>query len=181
MFDLLENLGKSFVASSWLPQVLLVTGAVVAVNLVAYTVLHYLEKVARRSAAVWDDALIQAARRPATLALWVIGAYYAARVIHTHQDRAFPEGLTLARDTVVVAAFAWFLLRLIGNLARGMRARALEPGCKIDPTTIDALSKLGRITVVILAGLVIAQTLGFSVSGVLAFGGIGGIAVGFAA
>ncbi len=181
MFDLLENLGKSFIASSWLPQVLLVTGAVVAVNVVAYTVLHYLEKAARRTAAVWDDALIQAARRPATLALWVIGAYYAARVIYAHQDRAFPDDLTLARDTVVIAAFAWFLLRLIGNAARGMRARALEPGCKVDLTTVDALSKLGRISVVVLAGLVIAQTLGFSVSGVLAFGGIGGIAVGFAA
>nr|WP_275450588.1 mechanosensitive ion channel domain-containing protein [Nitrospina gracilis] len=34
---------------------------------------------------------------------------------------------------------------------------------------------------VITAFLVVLQTLGFSISGVLAFGGIGGIAVGFAA
>ena len=181
MFDLAENLGTSFLASSWLPHVLLVVGAVIGVNLVAYFVLHHAEKIARRSAAIWDDALIRAVHRPLTLLLWTLGAYYAASVIYAHQDRGFPEGLTLARDTIVIAAFAWFLLRLIGNAARGMRARALEPGCKVDLTTVDALSKLGRISVVVLAGLVIVQSLGFSVSGVLAFGGIGGIAVGFAA
>jgi MscS family membrane protein len=43
------------------------------------------------------------------------------------------------------------------------------------------MSKLGRIIVLVLAVLVILQNLGFSISGVLAFGGIGGIAVGFAA
>lgn len=181
MFDLLENLGTSFLASSWLPQVLLVTAAVVAANLLAYSLLHYLETIAHRSAAVWDDALIRAVRRPATLALWVIGAYYAAGVIYAHQGLSFPDGVTLARDTIVIAAFAWFLLRLVDNVARGVRARAHEPGCKVDLTTVDALTKLGRISIVILAGLVIVQNLGFSVSGVLAFGGIGGIAVGFAA
>jgi len=38
-----------------------------------------------------------------------------------------------------------------------------------------------RASIVITAALVILQNLGFSISGVLAFGGVGGIAVGFAA
>ena len=51
----------------------------------------------------------------------------------------------------------------------------------LDLTTIEAIGRLIRITVLITSGLIILQTLGFSVSGVLAFGGLGGIAVGFAA
>ncbi|MDX1473133.1 MAG: mechanosensitive ion channel family protein, partial [Reinekea sp.] len=51
----------------------------------------------------------------------------------------------------------------------------------MDATTASALGKLLRLSVIITTALVILQTLGFSVSGVLAFGGIGGIAVGFAA
>ena len=50
-----------------------------------------------------------------------------------------------------------------------------------DRATLDAAVKLLRLSVVITAFLVALQTLGFSISGVLAFGGIGGIAVGFAA
>ena len=51
----------------------------------------------------------------------------------------------------------------------------------LDLTTVEAIGRLIRITVLITSGLIILQALGFSVSGVLAFGGLGGIAVGFAA
>ena len=50
-----------------------------------------------------------------------------------------------------------------------------------DETTVTAIAKLARVSIVITAALMAMQTLGISISGVLAFGGIGGIAVGFAA
>jgi MscS family membrane protein len=50
-----------------------------------------------------------------------------------------------------------------------------------DRTTADAIAKLLRLSVIITAVLVVMQTLGYSISGVLAFGGVSGIAVGFAA
>lgn len=54
-------------------------------------------------------------------------------------------------------------------------------GEDVDHTTVDALSKLGHLIVVVTAILTLLQALGFSVSGLLAAGGIGGIAIGFAA
>jgi MscS family membrane protein len=51
----------------------------------------------------------------------------------------------------------------------------------VDVTTIAAVGKLIRLSIIITATLVGLQSLGFSISGVLAFGGVGGIAVGFAA
>ena len=47
--------------------------------------------------------------------------------------------------------------------------------------SVDAIGKLLRLSVIITATLVTLQTMGYSISGVLAFGGIGGIAIGFAA
>jgi MscS family membrane protein len=155
--------------------------AVVAINVVAHYLLRHIEKLAARSPAVWDDALIQATRKPLTLILWVMGAAYASRIVHQHSGTPVPDFVMPARDTFVILALAWFLWRLIGNAARSILARSAETGKAVDRTTVDALSKLGRVSVVILAALVILQTLGFSISGVLAFGGIGGIAMGFAA
>jgi MscS family membrane protein len=54
-------------------------------------------------------------------------------------------------------------------------------GRAVDRTSADAVAKLIRAAVVMSAILVGMQTLGFSISGVLAAGGIGGLAVGFAA
>ncbi len=85
------------------------------------------------------------------------------------------------RDVGVVVCLGWFIFRLIRLAGNRYIEVRLEKGEEVDKTTVDALSKLGRLSVVVVMVLVIMQTLGFSVSGVLAAGGIGGIAVGFAA
>ena len=70
---------------------------------------------------------------------------------------------------------ALFLVRFIREIESGM----VKGGA--DITTVQAIGKLLRISVIITAALTVLQTLGVSISGILAFGGIGGIAVGFAA
>jgi MscS family membrane protein len=181
MNDLAQHLGFDFLAASWLPQVLAVAAGVIVINVAAHYLLRHAERLATRSAAVWDDALVMAARKPLTLILWVMGTAFASRIVHQHSGTQVPDFVVPTRDTLVIVALAWFLLGLIGNASRGILLRSAETGRPVDRTTVDALSKLGRVSVVILAALVILQTLGFSISGVLAFGGIGGIAMGFAA
>ena len=77
--------------------------------------------------------------------------------------------------------FAWFAVRFIRIAEGNFIADKQAKGEIFDRATLDAAVKLLRLSVVITAFLVALQTLGFSISGVLAFGGIGGIAVGFAA
>jgi MscS family membrane protein len=86
-----------------------------------------------------------------------------------------------ARDIAVIAVAVWFLLRAVGRIEAGLQAHARRKGQEIDPTAADAIGKLVRAAIIITAILVAMQTLGFSISGILAFGGIGGIAIGFAA
>jgi len=66
-------------------------------------------------------------------------------------------------------------------LKKNIVSKKKQEGIIFDETTASAVTKLLRVSVVITAFLVLLQTLGYSISGVLAFGGIGGIAVGFAA
>ena len=74
---------------------------------------------------------------------------------------------------LVPAAFYW----QGGNIVTQQQARGEE----IDHTTVDALMKLTRLLTVIVTVLVRAQTLGFQIGGLLALGGVGGLAVGLAA
>jgi len=76
---------------------------------------------------------------------------------------------------------AWALVAFISHFENATIQQKLLTGQSVDRTSIHAIGKLVRTAVFITTGLVILQTLGFSVSGVLAFGGIGGIAIGFAA
>ncbi len=172
----LVNLGEP-----WLWQVTSVLLVIVAINIGAYFLLRHIEKMAARTVSIWDDALIKAARQPVTLLLWTLGTAIALRIIHQHAGVAYFDLVMPGRNVLIILALAWFLLRLITNAANNVITPHEAGKEGIDRTTVDALSKLGRISVVVVAGLTVLQTLGVSIAGVLAFGGIGGIAVGFAA
>ena len=76
--------------------------------------------------------------------------------------------------------FVWFLIRFIAEFERAL----LDPKRKtraLDKTTISALCQLLRAAVIITSVLIVLQTLNIPISGFLAFGGVGGIAIGFAA
>ena len=162
-------------------QVFIVVLAVVVFNFALRRVLAKLDERTRRTATPWDNALVSAARRPLTVLAWIVGLTFAIRILHDNTGATIFEFFDPARTVGVIGCVTWFLLRFIRKAQDSLIARQVARGRKVDRTTVDAIGKLLRVSVAITAGLIGLQSLGFSVSGVLAFGGIGGIAVGFAA
>lgn len=181
MKELAERMGIAFLAEPWLPTVLIAIFLTVGVNFLLDRLLDKATRMAQATTGIWDDVLSQAARRPLPILVWVVGIAFAASVVRRHTADPLFDMVAPLRDVGVVACLTWFLLRLIHLGAERYVALRRQRGDPVDQTTVDALSKLGRLTVLISAVLIAMQTLGLSVSGVLAAGGIGGIAIGFAA
>ncbi len=145
---------------------------------------HMLKRAGRLVAQtdnVWDDALISAARKPLPVMIWVIGLAVFLHLVHLQTGEQLLDYLAPVRNIGFITCVAWFLFRLIHEIAANIAAKDRENERGVDLTTVNGLSKLARISVVVVALLTAMQTLGFSISGLVAFGGIGGIAVGFAA
>ena len=84
-------------------------------------------------------------------------------------------------DTLLILLVGWLLHRVSTGIEKELLSEHRGPRDSDDRATISAVARLARITVWVLSALMVLQSLGVSVSGLLAFGGIGGIAVGFAA
>lgn len=167
--------------NTWVVQVFVV---VLLALLGSYLLRKILDRLAVKLAHThnpWDDALVEALQRPVTVLIWVIGIAFAGEIIHRETDASIFASVAPLQAVGVIACIAWFLIRLINNFQTNLIKQHQLAGRAYDPTTLEALTRLLRAAVLITAVLVILQTLGFSISGVLAFGGIGGIAVGFAA
>lgn len=168
--------------ATWLPEVVVVLLLVVLALLLSGKLLRHLEHAARRTHSPWDDAIITALRTPLTTLLWILGVAHLAAVLERETGLHVIEEAHTLRRIGVIACLAWFLLRMIDRVASNCLAAAPQNEHEaIDRTTVDALRKLGRIIVLAIATLMTLHTLGFSIAGVLAFGGVGGIAIGFAA
>ena len=179
--DLVNQITAWTGANSWVARVFIVVLLALALDLIQRLVLKRLSHRVQRSSNPWDDALLHALQRPLTLLIWVLGLTLAADIAGKETSATVFNIVEPVRTVGVISAIAWFLVRLISNFQENLIEKGLQQDENYDRSTVEAIGKLVRLSIVITAALVILQSLGFSISGVLAFGGVGGIAVGFAA
>ena len=165
---------------TWVIQVFVVVLITLIINFMQKRTLRRVFARAEQTVNLWDDAFLSALQRPLNLLIWVVGLTIAADVISDHADASLFEVVPALRNVGVIVSIIWFLVRFISAGEKNLIAKSAD-GDGIDETTVIAIGKLIRMSVLITGMLVALQTLGISISGVLAFGGIGGIAIGFAA
>ena len=161
----------------WVIQVFIV---VLVTAFASFFIKRFLVKMLtrlNRTATRWDNIILESMKRPITWIVWLTGLDVAVDLIYAETQNTLFSYSGPIRDVGVLVCITWFLLGLV----RGAEKEFTSESDQIDQHTAEAIGKLVRLAIIITAGLVVLQTLGFSVSGVLAMGGIGGIAVGFAA
>ena len=177
----LEWANKLLSNEHWILQVFIVVFITALFNWVLRKFLKRLLQTFKNTRTAWDYALLRSAHRPIVMLVWLLGICFAAEIIQQETDTVIFEAVDPIRSVGVIVLLAWFTVRFIARAENIFCERSRDDDPNFDRTTADAIAKLLHVSVVITSGLVILQTLGYSISGVLAFGGIGGIAVGFAA
>jgi len=158
-------------------QMFLAVFITLLVNFIWRRIFRKLDQQLKKTKNEWDDAIVIAISKPITLLIWGVGTWIIVNYLLN-----FPLKEEL-RDVFIVVIVSWSLVRFITNAEQNLinsNAHRVADK-KLDKSTIEAISKLLRVSVTITTLLLILQNLGVSISAVLAFGGIGGIAIGFAA
>jgi MscS family membrane protein len=179
--DIMSSAGAWTGEYAWVVQVFgIVVVTLIAGVIVRRFVLHLIER-AKASRGRLDDALATALLGPARGLVWVIGLSFAAHIAGQQTDAAIFDAVPVVRDIGIVGMLTLFLLRLAKGYEEFYLVQQQESGEPVDRTFVEAAGKLTRASIGITAALVVLQTVGISIAGLLAFGGMGGIAVGLAA
>jgi len=149
-------------------------------SLIASRIFCKLEKQSLKTKNLWDDTLLTAAISPVRLGIWLLGTSWLVYSIQRLSGIEVSSFLLGLQKAGVIFCLTWGIVRFISG-AEIILISPEKMKQPMDETTVSAIGKLLRASVFLIAGLVILQTLGYSISGVLAFGGVGGLAVGFAA
>ncbi len=166
----------------WLTQLFIIVLCTVSINFILMRSIDVAERLIGKTETLWDDALLEAARIPVRLVFWVIGLSVSMELLQavSAEENALFELVPQVRRIAFIIIIAMFLNRFVSYTEKNL----IDPGRMrkpMDRSTAAAVAKLLRVSVIITSLLIILQTLGYSISGVLAFGGIGGMAVAFAA
>ena len=179
----LNSINHLLEIDNWIIKFFIIILIIIFINLLTRIVLNTLKKQFNRTNNIWDDCVINSIYRPLTLFVWIIGVVFAFEAFN-NDIKIFNisnDILVNVKKTGIILVIALFILNISKNFQQAIIIHNKNNDIDVDEATYEAITKIIRLSVIITSGLIILQTFGFSVTGVLAFGGIGGVAVGFAA
>ena len=144
------------------------------------------KKIGQKSRIEWDDMILRAINLPITLLIVILAAQHLIGVLAgdilfaytSDTEKIFSD----IRAVIILITVFWTLLRLVSGVELLYRRKKINiKDNRIDEGTIYSVFRVIRAIIFIVAILTAMNSVGVSVSGILTFGGVGGIIIGFAA
>ncbi|BCR06335.1 mechanosensitive ion channel protein [Desulfuromonas versatilis] len=156
--------------------------ALVAKKFLAHLFTRLLKPLAQRTETRYDDELIAGIQKPAELLVVIGGLFVGVQILQLPLEpvnvRLFAYNLL---KVLVTFAVAWTLFNLVALVDTFFGRWVHRTESTLDDHLLPFIRKSLRVFIVFIAVLMVIQNLGYSISGLLASLGIGGLAVALAA
>lgn len=124
----------------------------------------------------YEASVFECMQRPLEfLSLFTVGTALAEVVSRPLAATGLLRHIRTMRELGIIISATWFLLRWIERI----RSR-FSVAKSVDKSQVDATSRIATVATFVASVLISLDTIGINVQTVLAFGGIGGVAIGFA-
>ncbi len=141
-----------------------------------------LENMAKGTAAQWDDDLVRMMPTPLSVAVQLLLFYAAVYFLDLPKqpvnirDIAF-QGLQVA----VIVTIGWTLFRLVDVFMLAMERLSEKTESKLDDQIVPLVRKTFKVVIGVTVFVMTVDTLGYSITGMIASLGVGGLAIALAA
>ena len=167
---------NDFLQNITLYQSIAILCAVALVGHIALNIiLNAISKQARKTKNQLDDHLIKAISPPLKVLIWFGLMFLSINILK--QQIEFLNNVIDYIDIVPISIITWTIIRMVS----AVECYLIEKKSNINKDSVRLISRLAKILLGVGIVLGVAQYFGFSVSGLLTFGGVGGVVIGFAA
>jgi len=161
---------------SWFGDVVLLTGLSLIAWISWRIIYARIDSITSKTQNRWDDAVVHALKTPISTMIWCWPAISSVSLIlKTYVDSNL-QWIGAIQVLFSICIVIWIVFRLINNIEQEL----LELNTH-DETTVQAIAKIARLVFALMGLLSIMQSFGLSLSGLLTFGGVGGLIAGLAA
>ena len=167
--------------STWLIEIVIGFALLFIVTVGVRRVIRRVRKKWASNPYDWRSKLDYIIYLPLHFLVWTVAIVYAIDVLSIHFKLTHVlDYIKPLRNVAIVIFCAWILLRWIKAAQTSFIAQARRGKHPVDTGTVHAIGRIFVIIVLLVALLCSLQLLGLNLLPLLAFGGIGAAAIGFA-
>lgn len=160
----------------WLEHVGLMLGSAAIAWLVWRFLFSKLLEVSKKTRTQWDTIVLQAISTPVGAFIWLWPTTFAIGSLLDASVESGTDWLVVSRRVLLIVLMLWVMQRFVNAIEA-----YLSQSDKRDQTTVSAIGHVMRLLLAFIGVLTLLQEFGISLTGLLTFGGVGGLIVGLAA
>lgn len=165
----------------WKSETLAIVLVVIVFNFIAKWLLRYLHRRFEKQNKIWKDSFVQALYAPLSCFTWFFALVYAINLIIPRlSSEAYLQNMHLLLLIAAILNAAWFVLRWKKLLVKLVAVKIKRKEIAIDQGRLDVINKLGTVLVIFLTLLMLLEVTNHSMTTLIAFGGVGGLAIAIA-
>ena len=146
------------------------------INLVLFLLFKYFAN----SKGIFDSSLIVALKKPIIFFVWLFCFIMCINLVMEKVDESILQWTKNFKFAAIYLLILIFLMRGITQIKRHHILKKEKHGMVPDYAGLDTVEKLSKVSAFIVWSIFILGSVGVNLNGLLAFGGAGGILVGFA-
>lgn len=180
----MEKLETFLGAHAWILHVAIALLCTLLIHFVSSRITRKLAAQAEAKHVLYAEGFLRAIHKPLAFIIWLVGLSIALMLSFPNQhDFWLFTYLLPVKQAGITFALTWAAVRFIRKvetLTIQNTDKRKKRGKEIDETMVHAVALLLTIATIVIGGMAIMQVFGLPISGLLAFGGIGGAGIAFA-
>ncbi len=148
-------------------------------ELIKYSLFILFKYLAKKKSGI-DSGIIIAAKKPILFILWLYSFVVCIDLIAERIDENFLKITLMLKLIIIYVSVLVFLLRSISQIKKRYIIKKERYGSIVDYGGLDSAEKLTKVVIFIVWLILVLGRMGFNLNALLAFGGAGGVIVGFA-
>ena len=178
-----ELLNKIFETDLW-TQIALISLIALLLLFIKNKIILFFSGISAKTATEFDDIVVNSLQKPLTYLIILVSLVLISESLNNFYQIFESFDTSKAIYPLILVLISWTLLRILDNYYRNKSfLKNLKEGD--DPivveNTYEITIRIFKIIVIVITVLTLMQEFGLSISGLLAFGGVGGLVLGLAA
>lgn len=182
MHALTQDMSHFFASHQWMVKIATILIVMSLFHWLSRITYHFLVAKLDNGKHLWLLSLTKSVHVPWLTFFWFVAITFIIPIVMRRfaMDVSHLHAVNTIRSLGFIGALYWSILKFITKMEQEIAPRSGRIPVR-DKTTLRAITQLSRIALTIIVLLMVLPMLGFKTGSLLAFGGFGGIAVGFAA